>query len=85
MTWTVIVARAARKELVKFPDRDQKKIAAALLEMSEDPFCGDIRKLEGMKNRWRRRVGQYRIFFAVDSTERVVSVSAILRRTSTTY
>jgi mRNA-degrading endonuclease RelE of RelBE toxin-antitoxin system len=53
--------------------------------MAEDPFSGDTLKLHGMENRWRRRAGSYRIFFAVDTTALAVSVSAITRRTSTTY
>jgi hypothetical protein len=31
--------------------------------MAEDPFSGDILKLRGMENRWRRRAGSYRISF----------------------
>jgi mRNA-degrading endonuclease RelE of RelBE toxin-antitoxin system len=53
--------------------------------MEEDPFSGDFLKLEGGDSRWRRRVGSYRIFFSVDLTLRTVDVTAILRRTSTTY
>jgi mRNA-degrading endonuclease RelE of RelBE toxin-antitoxin system len=53
--------------------------------MADDPFAGDVLKLEGEAGRWRRRVGNYRIFFSVDAVARAVSVSAILRRTSTTY
>jgi mRNA-degrading endonuclease RelE of RelBE toxin-antitoxin system len=53
--------------------------------MAEDPFSGDILKLEGGNNRWRRRLGSYRIFFAADTAARTVAVSAIVRRTSTTY
>jgi hypothetical protein len=30
--------------------------------MALDPFGGDILKLEGESNRWRRRIGNYRIF-----------------------
>lgn len=83
--WTVIVAKAAQKQLAKFPAKDQDKIAAAIRTMAEDPFSGDILKLEGQNNRWRRRVGSYRIFFTVDTRSRVVAVSAVVRRTSTTY
>jgi mRNA-degrading endonuclease RelE of RelBE toxin-antitoxin system len=38
--------------------------------MAIDPFAGDILKLQGEGNRWRRRVGNYRIFFSIDSSER---------------
>jgi len=53
--------------------------------MAHDPFSGDVLKLEGEGNRWRRRVGSYRIFFSVDGAARTVPVSAIVRRTSKTY
>jgi len=53
--------------------------------MADDPFSGDVLKLEGEGNRWRRRVGSYRIFFAVDTAARTVDVSGIVRRTLSTY
>jgi mRNA-degrading endonuclease RelE of RelBE toxin-antitoxin system len=71
--------------ILRFPAKDQKKITDALRSLSDKPFSGDIIRLEGAGNRWRRRVGNYRIFFAVDSTDRTVAISAIGRRTSTTY
>jgi mRNA-degrading endonuclease RelE of RelBE toxin-antitoxin system len=85
MAWTILVAKAAQKQLAGFPASDRNRIGAALLSLSVDPFSGDIVKLEGVRNRWRRRVGNYRIFFAVDAAARTVAVSAIVRRTSTTY
>ena len=54
MTWTVVVAKAAQKRLARFPAKDQGKLAAALVAMEADPFCGDIIKLEGEKS-WRAR------------------------------
>jgi len=53
--------------------------------MAADPFSGDVLKLEGQGNRWHRRVGSYRIFFAADNAAKTVAISAILRRTSSTY
>ena len=67
--WRVNVAGPARKALNRFP------IA--------DPFSGDVRKLGGAS--YRRRVGSYRIFFDLYPSLRFVQVTAITRRTSTTY
>jgi mRNA-degrading endonuclease RelE of RelBE toxin-antitoxin system len=53
--------------------------------MALDPFTGDLIKLERGGHRWRRRAGSYRIFFAVDFDARKVEISAIVRRSSTTY
>jgi mRNA-degrading endonuclease RelE of RelBE toxin-antitoxin system len=85
MTWTIVVAKAAQKHLRKLPVRDAHKVTAVLREMAVDPFRGDIIKLHESEDRYRRRVGNYRIFFAVDRPRQTVSVSAIVRRTSTTY
>ena len=75
MIWTVLVAKPAQKQRARFPAKDQARISAAVAR----------RWLEGEGNRWRRRVGSYRIFFSVDGAARTVSVSAIVRRTSKTY
>jgi len=85
MNWTVRVAKQALKSAGKFPARDQEKIATAVAAMAIDPFAGDVIKLEGSSHRYRRRVGNYRIFFAIDVKARTVEVSAIVRRTTTTY
>jgi mRNA-degrading endonuclease RelE of RelBE toxin-antitoxin system len=51
--------------------------------MRDDPFSGDIKRLhpEG----WRRRVGNYRVFYDLAMDEHRIVVTAIERRTSTTY
>jgi mRNA interferase RelE/StbE len=85
MDWNIVVAKAAQKQVAGLPAREQEKIAAALLAMAKDPFSGDVLKLAGEEGRWRRRVGSYRIFFRLDAGRKMVWVSAIVRRTSTTY
>jgi mRNA interferase RelE/StbE len=85
MAWRVSVAKPAQKQIARFPAKDQERIGAAIRMLAHDPFSGDVLKLEGMGQRWRRRVGNYRIFFSVDSMEKAVYVLAVMRRTSTTY
>ena len=83
--WTVLVAKPAQKQHARFPAKDQARISAAVAQMAVNPFAGDVLKLEGMGDCWRRRVGSYRIFFSVDAAARTVWISAFLRRTSATY
>jgi mRNA-degrading endonuclease RelE of RelBE toxin-antitoxin system len=53
--------------------------------MAANPFQGDLKLLKGQEKTFRRRVGAWRIFFfRVPNGKRIV-VSAIERRTSTTY
>ena len=56
-------------------------------EMESDPMAGDVIPLKGSerKGRFRKRVGPYRIIFALDSKTLTVAVSAIFIRSEKTY
>jgi len=82
--WLVVLAGPARKSLKRVPLRDRARIRAAIDEMELNPFQGDIKFLEG-QDKLRRRVGDWRIFFRLERAQRVLYVTAIERRTSTTY
>ncbi|MGH7150591.1 MAG: type II toxin-antitoxin system RelE family toxin [Planctomycetota bacterium] len=53
--------------------------------MEVDPLAGDVQPLKNQPAAFRRRVGDWRIFFDLDLEHRVVAVPYIERRTSTTY
>jgi mRNA-degrading endonuclease RelE of RelBE toxin-antitoxin system len=53
--------------------------------MARDPFTGDIAQLKNQPTAFRRRVGDWRIFFDVYPERRLIEVSDIQRRTTTSY
>ncbi|MBI1847353.1 MAG: hypothetical protein HY294_00955 [Candidatus Rokubacteria bacterium] len=57
----------------------------ALGEMQRNPFTGDVARLKDQPSAFRRRVGDWRVFFDVHPDARLVEVTAIARRTTTTY
>ena len=85
MSWEVRVPKRISKQIKKFPLGDRERVIAALLGFKEDPWRGDIVKLEDEENMWRRRVGNYRIFYTILSGIHVVEVNKAERRTSSTY
>jgi mRNA-degrading endonuclease RelE of RelBE toxin-antitoxin system len=85
MNWNLFVTGPAHKQLRRLPARDRARVENALLEMQSNPFSGDLVRLIAQPAAWRRRVGSYRILFDVDYEQRSVAVTAVLRRTSTTY
>jgi len=85
MNWNLLVTGPAQKQLRRIPEKDRKRVEAALLEMQDEPFSGDLVRLRAQPAAWRRRVGSYRILFDVDYKQRHVIVTAIVRRTSATY
>jgi mRNA interferase RelE/StbE len=85
MMWNLVITAPAQKDFLKLPQRDQERVKAVLITMQDDPFQGDLKRLKGTSTAWRRRVGNYRIIYDLYFKERLIVVSAILRRTSTTY
>lgn len=83
--WTLILAGPAKKSLKRIPAPDRERIHNALRDMAANPFSGDIKHLKGYKDTLRRRVGDWRIFFRLVKEENRILVSAIERRSSTTY
>ncbi|MGH7411548.1 MAG: type II toxin-antitoxin system RelE family toxin [Candidatus Methylomirabilis sp.] len=67
------------------PQKDRERIIAALDAMRENPFSGDIARLKNLPTAWRRRVGDWRIFFDLFPERQLIEVVAIRRRTTTTY
>ncbi len=82
MTWTLNLAKRAEKQLAKAPARSRRLLLAALGEMQDS---GDIRRLTSERSTWRRRVGDYRIFFDVHPEQHRIDILEIARRPTTTY
>ena len=85
MNWTIVIDAQAEKQLRKFPVKDYKRIRGIINAMEADPFFGDVTKLSGKKNDWRRRTGNYRILYEINENRKLIYVSDIKRRTSRTY
>jgi len=53
--------------------------------MQSNPFSGDIKRLSNAPFNWRRRVGDWRVLYNLDPTQRLILVARVERRTTTTY
>ena len=85
MTWKLHVARSAEKELKRIPSKDRDRIISALQALCNNPFSGDIARLSNQPTAWRRRIGDWRIFYDLYPDKQLIAVAAIRRRSSTTY
>ncbi len=84
-TWNVVASGDAQRRLRRIPLKDAERILAAFRGMEANPYEGDIEKLGGEENRWRRRVGAYRICYRLYPREKTVLVTEVKRRGSHTY
>lgn len=85
MNWRITLAKSAEKQFGRLPTPETQRISQALDAMQANPLGGDVVKLGGMKNAWRRRVGSYRIIFELVAERNIVFIHDIARRTTTTY
>lgn len=85
MPWALRIKKKAQKQIRKLSRSDRERIAAALNQMLDNPFAGDVMRLRGIPGDFRHRVGSYRIFFTVEPAARVLNIHAVRRRQTTTY
>lgn len=85
INWELRIRDNVYKQLAKFPPKDQKRLLKAIELLLSNPFAGDIQKMEGEENVWRRRIGSYRIRYEIIIKDSVIYVFLVERRTSKTY
>ncbi|KKT20787.1 MAG: Addiction module toxin, RelE/StbE family [Parcubacteria group bacterium GW2011_GWB1_43_8] len=84
--WELKIRDRALKNVEKFPKKDRERITGVIeREIGLNPYLGDIEKIKGEENHWRRRIGAYRIFYEIIPQEKTIFVFRIERRTSKTY
>ncbi len=65
MAYTLQFKPAALRQLEKLPRDVQRRIAAKVERLRDDPFPAGCKKLEGIVDAWRIRVGDYRVVYQV--------------------
>lgn len=80
-SYRVFETEEFQKKLKKLNSRDQKLIASKLKDyaypqLKEEPFFGtNIKKLKKYDpETWRYRIGNYRIFYIIDSDDKIVYI-----------
>lgn len=82
MNWDYNLARQAERQLKRFPKHDQHRVFLVLEEMKFNPFRGDVRLMQGEENLWRRRTGNYRIYFRPQKELHILDIPLIEHKQS---
>ncbi|MGH7822760.1 MAG: type II toxin-antitoxin system RelE family toxin [Candidatus Binatia bacterium] len=79
--YRLLVKRSAAKELEKVDRKiDRRRLVTRIQSLSTDPRPSGCEKLAGYEDRFRVRQGDYRIVYAVDDTDRAVTIFKIGHR-----
>ena len=84
-SWDLHIDPGVFKALKKVPKREARALLAVVRLLAADPYFGDVKKMKGEDDVWRRRVGTYRVFYKIKNIEHILLVFRIERRTSHTY
>jgi len=80
MPYAVLLSPAAEREWRKLPHQIRKRANKAMLSLEKDPRPSGTVKLSGSTNRWRIRVGDYRIIYQIDDSAPQVLILRIAHR-----
>jgi mRNA-degrading endonuclease RelE of RelBE toxin-antitoxin system len=80
MPWDVRLSARGEGELARLPRAEREAILRALRRLSSDFGAQEIAKLAGGGNRWRPRVGRWRIIMELDNASGTALGARVLAR-----
>ena len=80
VVYEVQVSDRAMRELKDLPSDEIQRIVDAIDDLAQDPRPPGATKLQGVKNGWRVRKGDYRILYTINDTEKLVLVYRVGHR-----
>jgi mRNA interferase RelE/StbE len=80
MPSTVLLRPAAERDRRALPSEIRQRVNATLLALEQESRPAGALKLTGLRNRWRLRIGDYRILYEIDDTARQVLILRIAHR-----
>lgn len=80
----VVFKKSVLKQLRLLPQVTQSRILKTIsVSLVNTPYVADGKHIKKLTEGYRLRVDNYRIFYYIDA--KIVTITSIVRRTSTTY
>ncbi len=80
-SYKVLIKRSAAKEIEAVGQKsDRQRIVTSIRSLVRDPRPAGCEKLSGSRDRYRLRVGRYRIVYSIGDTELIVVVVRVGHR-----
>jgi len=80
MPYKLEFTESARRELRALDRQLQRRISTKVNELCDQPFPSGVKKLQGLQDHFRIRVGDYRVIYRVDGHRVVVVIVQIGHR-----
>lgn len=81
MAYSLTTTSAAEKDLVALPRAVLLRVDAVLVALASEPRPKGVLKLKATRGeRWRVRVGDDRVLYAIDDRRKLIEIARILHR-----
>ena len=78
--YSITFARSARKELEALPNSLIIRVFSKIEALCIEPRPSGCRKLQGLTNLWRIRIGDYRVIYSIDDKTETIDIVAVRHR-----
>jgi mRNA-degrading endonuclease RelE of RelBE toxin-antitoxin system len=68
------ISNSARKNIENLDIETQEKIISQLDRLIENPWKGDIKKVQGKKNIYREKIDEYRFYFRIFPESKTIEI-----------
>lgn len=83
MKYSILIHPRVAKKIKELPKAHKARFAELLDTLSQNPIPFkrfDVKKLKGQKDRYRIRLGDFRVIYEVDKGEKLILILKIERR-----
>lgn len=80
MAYRVIASSSVKDDLKTIPQPFRKNIQDAIITLADNPRPSGVKKLSGMREAYRIRIGQYRVGYKIQDRQLIVLVIAVAER-----
>ena len=78
--YSVEISATAEKQLKKISRKDQISVLKRMQELGKEPRPNRSRKLRGIENVYRVRVGSYRILYSIEDKHLIIIILKVGHR-----
>lgn len=79
---SILFAKSAQKELEDLPQHLIARLFPRIRALASNPRPSGCRKIVGETNKWRIRIGDYRVLYSVYDAEHIVKILAVRHRSN---
>jgi len=83
MNWKIQLSRRAIKDIKNLDEPIKIRVWESIINMLKHPESVDIKKLKGKSREYRLRVGDWRVRFQVDYTQKTYLITHVKHRRDT--